>query len=466
MIVWVYFLKQVGKRAIENCPNRERSTKSEDGRDPKSEEEKVTRTGEKNEEMDDVEMLKCKRIWKKYSLETVEEMCNGDEQWTTANRALQQLYKELLTKVPTKSESNNQKAKQDMEVKEAQKGDISTIQKEEKQESHESLASLTSNLSEWLQCSLCLSLLVEPITLPCGMHIHIRIYAIHFVVACYVLVSLTVKKKKKKKKKKGGEMCQQEYKERQCDMEKEKKKLKKTTPVFILNQLLFPGQFLSLHLFEPRYLHLINRVISADRHFAYVAKMHRGEGYEPKVGDIGLLVFVEECEFLPDGRCLLRAVGTQRIQFKDCWTENGTQGLWYVQYEEYLDRIGNTMTCSSQTDKQKETEKNSNKHPPCQLEMKWITTLEQFVNQIYQSSRLTVNALEDQIGSRVHLVYDPLNHEKNNLSQYSLFVSALFSLCTRNSQSASCDLFKLQDPIQRIKILYEVIYFFFYTFYF
>ena len=60
---------------------------------------------------------------------------------------------------------------------------------------------------------------------------------------------------------------------------------------FILNMVRYPGMVVSLHLFEPRYLHMINRAISSGNRFAYCSTMmnDNGRGYQP---------YKEVCDFV------------------------------------------------------------------------------------------------------------------------------------------------------------------------
>ena len=85
------------------------------------------------------------------------------------------------------------------------------------------------------------------------------------------------------------------YAERLLEHEREKSKWDCTTmPVFFYGEPLFPGGNLSLHLFEPRYKLMMQRIVSTSRSFAYVPCM---SGAVAKVGDIALRAMVREVDF-------------------------------------------------------------------------------------------------------------------------------------------------------------------------
>jgi len=105
-----------------------------------------------------------------------------------------------------------------------------------------------------------------------------------------------------------------------------------TLPIFFYNNVLFPGSLLHLHLFEQRYRHMINRCISSNRKFIYLPNF---SDYKASEGDLGLMAHVDECEFLPDGRALLKATLQDRVKVTKSWVEEGTQGLAYCTFTPY-----------------------------------------------------------------------------------------------------------------------------------
>lgn len=107
-------------------------------------------------------------------------------------------------------------------------------------------------------------------------------------------------------------------------------------PIFYYNQALFPGSRLSLHLFEPRYKLMMQRIVTSSRAFAYVPNY---SNYTASAGDVALIAELEEAEFLADGRCLLEAKMKGRYRIVDHYVENGTQGLHYCRLEPLFDDL-------------------------------------------------------------------------------------------------------------------------------
>lgn len=85
-------------------------------------------------------------------------------------------------------------------------------------------------------------------------------------------------------------------------------------PLFPLNVVLFPGQTLPLHIFEPRYRIMIRRCIENDEPFGIVLARNE-EPDEPY--DIGTSARVTEAERLPDGRMNIIVVGEERFRLHD-----------------------------------------------------------------------------------------------------------------------------------------------------
>jgi len=125
-----------------------------------------------------------------------------------------------------------------------------------------------------------------------------------------------------------------QYEQRLLESKQEQEKFESTSPIFFYNNCLFPGCLLHLHLFEQRYRHMINRCVSSNRKFIYLPNF---TDYKAKTGDVGLLAYIDECEFLPDGRALLKATIQKRVKVTNTWVEEGTQGLHYCQFHPYVE---------------------------------------------------------------------------------------------------------------------------------
>jgi len=124
------------------------------------------------------------------------------------------------------------------------------------------------------------------------------------------------------------------YAERLKEVVELKNNWKQTLPIFFFNEVLYPTSVLRLHLFEPRYKLMIKRALEGNRCFAYIPNF---KDYRPTIGDIGLIAKVEECQFMYDGRALLETIITFRFTITDHWVEDGTNNLYYCQYEELTD---------------------------------------------------------------------------------------------------------------------------------
>lgn len=66
-------------------------------------------------------------------------------------------------------------------------------------------------------------------------------------------------------------------------------------PIFYYNNSMFPGGRLNLHLFEPRYKLMMQRIINTTRAFAYVPNFTT---YNAQIGDIALIAELKDAEFL------------------------------------------------------------------------------------------------------------------------------------------------------------------------
>ncbi|MBI2168447.1 MAG: LON peptidase substrate-binding domain-containing protein [Actinobacteria bacterium] len=85
-------------------------------------------------------------------------------------------------------------------------------------------------------------------------------------------------------------------------------------PMFPLGTVLFPHQFLPLHVFEPRYREMTMRCLEGSRRFGVVL-IERGQevgGGDRRFG-VGTVAEIVEAAQLPDGRWLLETVGRERL---------------------------------------------------------------------------------------------------------------------------------------------------------
>lgn len=85
-------------------------------------------------------------------------------------------------------------------------------------------------------------------------------------------------------------------------------------PLFPLNVVLFPGQTLPLHIFEPRYRVMIQKCMNDNVPFGVVLAQNE-EPDEPF--DVGTSARVTELKKIPDGRLNIVSMGEERFRLHD-----------------------------------------------------------------------------------------------------------------------------------------------------
>mmetsp|Transcript_31640 Transcript_31640/g.84609 ORF Transcript_31640/g.84609 Transcript_31640/m.84609 type:complete len:271 (-) Transcript_31640:457-1269(-) len=162
-----------------------------------------------------------------------------------------------------------------------------------------------------VECPICLQLLCEPLTTPCGHS---------FCRPCLV----NTLRKSRKKCPTCRAVCHMEpetqcesivlasivkscfpdqYSVRLADVEREKSSWSTILPIFFYNDTLFPYSCLALHLFEERYKVMIRRIVEASRKFCYLPNF---ANYEASVGDVGVVAEITDVEFMANGRANLQ----------------------------------------------------------------------------------------------------------------------------------------------------------------
>ncbi|MEZ4613151.1 MAG: LON peptidase substrate-binding domain-containing protein [Caldilineaceae bacterium] len=88
-------------------------------------------------------------------------------------------------------------------------------------------------------------------------------------------------------------------------------------PLFPLNVVLFPGMFLPLHIFEPRYREMVEHCVETKSPFG-VALIRDGQevGDAATPCDIGTAARIAKVQRMPDGRMNISTVGTQRFRIE------------------------------------------------------------------------------------------------------------------------------------------------------
>ncbi|MGM9484518.1 LON peptidase substrate-binding domain-containing protein [Roseateles sp. NT4] len=111
------------------------------------------------------------------------------------------------------------------------------------------------------------------------------------------------------------------------------------TPLFPLRSVFFPGGHLSLRIFEPRYLDMVQRCHARGEPFGIVAltsgeevRRREGEGFQTEAfHDIGTLAHVEHFEQVQAGLIQIRTKGRQR--FRVLGSRCLSHGLWVGRLE-------------------------------------------------------------------------------------------------------------------------------------
>lgn len=87
-------------------------------------------------------------------------------------------------------------------------------------------------------------------------------------------------------------------------------------PIFPLsNVVFFPGTFLPLHVFEPRYRRMVEDVLQGERMIAMVlAREERPPGDSPEIHPLGTVGRVEIAEPVEDGRWRIVLKGIARVE--------------------------------------------------------------------------------------------------------------------------------------------------------
>ena len=110
-------------------------------------------------------------------------------------------------------------------------------------------------------------------------------------------------------------------------------------PLFPLRSVLFPGGYLPLRLFEPRYLDMAQRCQAQGQAFGVVTltegqevRQRQGEGFKRETfHDVGTLARIEHFEHDQPGLIHIRTRGTQRFRLRS--SRCLSHGLWVGQLD-------------------------------------------------------------------------------------------------------------------------------------
>jgi Lon protease-like protein len=89
-----------------------------------------------------------------------------------------------------------------------------------------------------------------------------------------------------------------------------------TLPIFPLHTVLFPGTPIQLHIFEERYIQMMQDCLESDGRFgvALIEKGREALGPLARPFELGCSAVIREIEPLDDGRMLLVAQGVERVR--------------------------------------------------------------------------------------------------------------------------------------------------------
>ncbi|KAJ6888519.1 hypothetical protein NC652_029559 [Populus alba x Populus x berolinensis] len=161
--------------------------------------------------------------------------------------------------------------------------------------------------SDEFDCTLCLKLLFEPITTPCG-HSFCRSCLFQSMDCGHVTLNNIIQKN-----------FPEEYAERKSEHDCLTNFGVDLIPLFVMDAVI-PCQKFPLHIFEPRYRLMVRRIMEGNHRMGMVVIIDSASG---SIADLACEVEITECEPLPDGRFYLEVESRRRFRILQSWDQDG-----------------------------------------------------------------------------------------------------------------------------------------------